>query len=74
MWLLVVLIFAICFLLIRLIALQNVQLDVVWSDEITLYEVRYVPSLVAMVLHPRYQLLWTKVQWLAWVKAQGVAA
>lgn len=31
-------------------------------------------SYEAMVLAPRYQLLWTKAQWVAWVKAQGVAA
>ena len=33
-----------------------------------------LPSHDAMVFHPRYQLLWTKAQWVAWVKAQGVAA
>ena len=34
---------------------------------------RALPSYDAMLYHPRYQLLWTKAQWLKWVKAQGVA-
>ena len=31
-----------------------------------------LPSHDIMVFHPRYQHLWTKAQWIKWVKAQGV--
>ena len=31
-----------------------------------------LPGHDAMVFNPRYQHLWTKAQWLKWVKAQGV--
>ena len=44
-------------------------------DEPGMYPNSYnaLPSYYAMIFHPRYQLLWTKAQWVAWVKAQGVA-
>ena len=51
-----------------------IRMHFINTDDLYPIAFRTLPSYGAMMFHPRYQLLWTKAQWVKWVKAQGVAA
>ena len=64
---------SLCFFWIRANALDRVRDHFDWDFEFYPERCEVLPSPMAMMFHPRYQHLWTKAQWVKWVKAQGVA-